>query len=830
MKLAASLGKADKAIITRTWRGDFAAFVKQILKDVPVTTDKAAAGWVCGAEFSPEYRHGENFKARHFLSYDFDHIDAGAVGKILGFLKGTAFCAHTTWSHSAQSPRLRVWVPLSRGAGYDEFQAVSRKYIAGLDIELAARESHVPAQFMFRPCAQKGVPFEHWEDTESPYLDVDKVLGEYRDWKDRSEWPHRAEGDSCHESGSAESPLEKAGIVGEFCRAFTISAAIERFGLPYKPGSSENRWTYTAGSRADGAVVYDDDTKLHSHHDTDPARGQHNAFDLVRLHLFGALDGFDGEDVPVADRASHRRMVQLAEEQPEIRSERFNECGFTDLDAAGGLPAAAEVEQVAAEAPPARVENQSSTAIPPGTTKASDLENCRRIERIYGKDIIAIGEAFYVWAQTHWVKDEAPVAKLIATLPKIIEKEAAAFEAAGREDEAKAFFKWAMLCSNHERLAACTRMLRRFLDIKADKLNAETNLFNCRSGTIDLRTGVSGPHRPGDFITACAPVRYDPAVTAPRFQLFLREIFRGDEAVISFVKRWFGYCITGETREHALVFHVGQGGNGKSKLIEAVQHVLGPGYACPAPRSLLVAKSGGNASPEVTKLLGRRMVTLQETNRDEEFDEGLLKNLTGGDRLTARNLYEGYFDFNPTHKLQLFTNYEPKIVGQDRGLWRRLFFLEYLVLYGRPAEVEAGMAQEVQDDELSTKLAAEAPGILAWLVEGAREWYERGLDPPPAVLRMTQAYKERQDVIGLFLKDRAVREPTARVALNRGPESLYEAYRGWSSRMGMGTMSCRRFSKELQAAAPYVQADEWIEKGVHYKGYVGIRLTQDALQ
>ena len=140
------------------------------------------------------------------------------------------------------------------------------------------------------------------------------------------------------------------------------------------------------------------------------------------------------------------------------------------------------------------------------------------------------------------------------------------------------------------------------------------------------------------------------------------------------------------------------------------------------------------------------------------------------------------------------------------------------------------MAQEVQDDELSVKLAAEAPGILAWLVEGAREWYERGLDPPAAVLRMTQAYKERQDVIGLFLKDRAVREPKARVALNRGPESLYEAYRGWAQRMGMGQMSCRRFSKELQAAAPYVQPDEWTEKGVHYKGFVGLRLTQEALQ
>ena len=332
-ELAVSLGKKDDfAVIERTWHGTFEQLVERLLKNVKDTEDKAAPGWVCGATFLPEYRHSSNFIQRNLLSLDYDHIKPEDVATLLANLRGTAFLGYTTWSHVPSNPRLRVWVPLSRGTDLEEFQAVSRRYAVRLGgIELAARESHTPAQFMFRPASQKGIAFQSWQDTTSPYLDVDQVLGEYDDWKDRSTWPHRAEGDSCHEPGEAGSALDKPGIIGEFNRAFSISAAIERFGLPYRAGSSEGRWTYTAGSRADGAVAYDDDTKLHSYHDTDPARGQHNAYDLVRLHLYGNLDGFDGPDIPIADRESSRRMACFAAEQPEIAAADFDSLGFRDL-------------------------------------------------------------------------------------------------------------------------------------------------------------------------------------------------------------------------------------------------------------------------------------------------------------------------------------------------------------------------------------------------------------------------------------------------------------------------------------------------------------------
>lgn len=234
--LAVSLGKkTDLAVVTRTWRGTFAALVAQLLAKVQDTTDKGAAGWVCGAEFSPEYRHSDNFAARHLVSLDYDHIQPEDVDKILGALKGTAYLAYTTWSHVSDHPRIRVWVPLSRAVDREEFEATSRRLAAKAGIELAARESHVPAQFMWRPCSQAGIPFQSWIDTESPYLDVDKVLAEYWDWRDHKEWPRCKERDECHNTDTKRiTPLDKPGIIGLFNRTFTITDAIARFNLPYR--------------------------------------------------------------------------------------------------------------------------------------------------------------------------------------------------------------------------------------------------------------------------------------------------------------------------------------------------------------------------------------------------------------------------------------------------------------------------------------------------------------------------------------------------------------------------------------------------------------------
>lgn len=232
--LKISFGVDNPAVIARverlTWK-DFSGWLTQEPREYQ---DKAAAGWYIPAEFNPVYRDSENFVARHAITFDFDHVAIDTWGDVINEWGALAFAMYTTYSHRADAPRFRVVMPLSRPAGFDEFQAVARRVAADIGIELIARESFVPAQMMFSPARPLGGHFASHVN-EGDWLDVDAVLAEYEDWTDALSWPCRKEADHAS-SGNAEKidPREKPGIIGEFNRAFTISAAIEKFELPYR--------------------------------------------------------------------------------------------------------------------------------------------------------------------------------------------------------------------------------------------------------------------------------------------------------------------------------------------------------------------------------------------------------------------------------------------------------------------------------------------------------------------------------------------------------------------------------------------------------------------
>jgi hypothetical protein len=258
--------------------------------------------------------------------------------------------AYTTWSHTEAKPRWRYVFPLSRPVTYDEFQAVSRQVASWAGIELAARESHVPAQMMYLPTTRPGQTLQSI-DTPAERLDVDVVLAKYDNWTDKTQWPRRREADGVSEQGVAVDPTTKAGIVGAFCRAYSIPDAIAKFRLPYVPTETPDRWTYTAGTRPEGAIVYDEGKKLHSHHDSDPARGQTNAFDLVRLHLYGAYDLAADLERPVTERPSFKCMAEAVAEDPAVQAATaaaaFSDLGPADTAATPEAPPKASREPLA---------------------------------------------------------------------------------------------------------------------------------------------------------------------------------------------------------------------------------------------------------------------------------------------------------------------------------------------------------------------------------------------------------------------------------------------------------------------------------------------------
>lgn len=232
--LVISFGVGNPATITKVSRLSWDDFATWLTQEPPEVQDKADRGWYIPAEFSPVYRDSENFVSRHAITFDFDAVTIDTWGDVLNAWCNTAFAMYTTFSHRADRPRFRVVLPLSRPAGMDEFQAVSRKVAADLGIELFARESFTPCQMMFAPTRGLGGLFTS-RINKGDWLDVDAVLAEYTDWTDVAQWPHRKDGDNVHASTTERvDAREKPGIIGEFNRAFTISAAIEKFELPYR--------------------------------------------------------------------------------------------------------------------------------------------------------------------------------------------------------------------------------------------------------------------------------------------------------------------------------------------------------------------------------------------------------------------------------------------------------------------------------------------------------------------------------------------------------------------------------------------------------------------
>ena len=259
---------------------------------------------------------------RSVLCLDADYAD----GELWGdweLLYGNAAAVYSTHKHTPEKPRLRLVVPLARNVTPDEYQAIGRRVAETLGIDKFDDTSYQPQRMMYWPsCSQDGqYVFEH---IDSEFLDPDAVLATYHNWADVSSWPMSSRVAEVVKRTAAKQkdPLTKGGLVGTFCRAYaTIQEAIAEYIPTYQPCDEPNRSTYTEGSTAAGVVVYDDRFTV-SHHATDPASGQLvNAWDLVRLHRFGDLDGDCDPDTPTSKRPSYKAMAQLAAEDKRVKAQ-----------------------------------------------------------------------------------------------------------------------------------------------------------------------------------------------------------------------------------------------------------------------------------------------------------------------------------------------------------------------------------------------------------------------------------------------------------------------------------------------------------------------------
>lgn len=366
-------------------------------------------------------------------------------------------------------------------------------------------------------------------------------------------------------------------------------------------------------------------------------------------------------------------------------------------------------------------------------------------------------------------------------------RDAMAEQSSKLEAEANAFRNWGRASQSRPRMEAAVALARSRgqVLVMPDMLDREPTLFNVLNGTIDLTTGEIRPHRRKDMLTKLCPLAYDPDATAPTWDRFLLEIMEGKENLVAYLRRVFGYAVTGDVREDALwIFH-GGGANGKTTLLEAVASTMGPDYAATLAPELLLVKRNEPHPTGLADLHGKRLAYTHEVEEGRRLAEGLVKQLTGRDRIKARHMREDFWEFEPTHKIILATNHKPEIRGGDLAIWRRIRLVPFEVTF----------PEDRQDKDLPTKLSAERVGILAWLVRGAMEWHRKGLEDPLEVRAATEAYREEADPVGDFLAERCVAgNDLYRV---RAAE-LYEAFVAWDRRSGGGDpMSGTAFGRRI---------------------------------
>ena len=396
-------------------------------------------------------------------------------------------------------------------------------------------------------------------------------------------------------------------------------------------------------------------------------------------------------------------------------------------------------------------------------------------------------QGWLVWREGWtWDPDGADVRMAAAALPQSIYAEGIGRNMA----DAEHFAKWARQSQSMRVVQAAVQMLsdQRSIRVPMTHIDADPMLvgYNNAHSVIDLRTGKSRPAAPGDYITKSLSVaEVGDAAKAVRWTQFLDQIFLGDTELIDWMRRWAGYILTGSTAEQMLLFCYGLGANGKSVLGELLRWIVGD-YARAIPVEMLCEsrRQAGCATPDVADLVGARLALTTETEDGAALAESLIKSLTAGDTISARPLYGKPFNFAPQFKLLMLGNHRPVVRGTDHGIWRRIRLVPFRRTF----------APDERDPHLLDKLKAEAPHILAWMVQGCIDWQRRGLaDTPAVVAAETSDYRQEQDVIGEFLAEATVQSPVSEVSAG----DLYARYREWAIESGLRPASKTSLGRRL---------------------------------
>lgn len=374
-----------------------------------------------------------------------------------------------------------------------------------------------------------------------------------------------------------------------------------------------------------------------------------------------------------------------------------------------------------------------------------------------------------------------------------------------------------------------------YVQRRVDELNTDPMVVNCQTGTLAFTRDAQAEqwtegqvwhvavreHNRDDLITKMMPVEFDPEAVCPEFDAFLERI-QPLPAMRAFLQRWFGYSLTGLTNEQKLVFFHGAGRNGKSTLVDLIAKILGE-YATTVPIESLTGneqRKGADATPDLVRLPGSRMVRASEPEEGIRFKEAEVKRFTGGEPVLIRKMREEFVEIEPEFKLTISGNHKPNVRGTDDGIWRRILLVPFAVQIPR---------DEV-DPVLPKKLWAERAGILNWLLAGACAFLAGGLQEPAEVVDATTEFRDDSDPVRTFLLDCcSVTGDAGDFEVGR---DLTEAFQVWQKDQGGAPWGARtvglRFSEKAGTHTdPKTLATYSKRKTAATSGYGGIALKRE---
>lgn len=424
----------------------------------------------------------------------------------------------------------------------------------------------------------------------------------------------------------------------------------------------------------------------------------------------------------------------------------------------------------------------------------TDTGNAHRLQDRFGS-IIRYSynrKRWYWWDGKMWrIDDSGEIKKLADLICEDIKKEA--FQE--QDDKTQAdMLKWASRTASSKGKEAMVKECQHLpgIPIAQDDLDSYADYINCRNGIVNLRNGELIPHESSFMMSKICNSDYDQSGKKPTLWLrFLNDVTNGDKELQEYIQRCIGYSLTGSTAEQCAYFLYGLGNNGKSTFLDTMADLFGGYSSNVQPDTIMMKKwSGDSANSDIARLKGSRFVTSEEPTEGVRLNEGLLKQLTGGSKVTCRFLYGDEFEYTPEFKIWVATNHKPIVRGTDFGIWRRIKLIPF----------EVNIPKEKVDKDLKLKLKKEFPQILKWAVEGCIKWRKSGMIEPQCVQDAVKEYKHEMDLLAGFIEECVEIDYDSDNKVSAG--DLFKAYIRWAKENNEYEMSSKKFFLEVGKKLP----------------------------